>query len=271
MTRSINGGRPMRVLIADDEPLARKGLRKLLSHETGVEVVAECADGIEAVERIQETKPDAAFLDIRMPGIDGFGVVEAIGAGKMPVTVFVTAYDHHALKAFEVHAVDYLLKPVTAERLRVAVERAAAMLGAADRRLIEGRIESLIRAVRPQGGTPAGTPAGTMERFVIRSVGKVSIVPVGEVEWIEADGDYVRLHTAGKVHLHRERMSVLEESLDPAEFIRIHRSTIVRIGRITELRPLLNGDHLVVLRSGEQLSLSRTLRDRVFAALHTSR
>jgi len=260
---SAGGARAMRVLIADDEPLARKGLRKLLGHEPGVEVVAECADGVEAVDRIQELRPDAAFLDIRMPGIDGFGVVEAIGPGKMPVTVFVTAYDHHALRAFEVHAVDYLLKPVTPERLHTAVERAAAMLGAADRNLIEGRIESLIRAMRP--------PGGRLERFVIRSVGKVSIVPVGEVDWIEADGDYVRLHTANKVHIHRERMSVLEESLDPAEFIRIHRSTIVRIGRISELRPLLNGDHLVVLRSGEQLSLSRTLRDRVFSVLDASR
>jgi two-component system LytT family response regulator len=263
MTVTGKAVRPMRILIADDEPLARKGLRKLLGHEPGVEVVAECANGIEAVERIQEAKPDAAFLDIRMPGIDGFGVVEAIGAGRMPVTVFVTAYDHHALRAFEVHAVDYLLKPVTPERLHAAVGRAAAMLGGADRRLIESRVESLIRAIRP--------PGGTIERFVIRSVGKVSIVPVGEVEWIEADGDYVRLHTPNKVHLHRERISALEESLDPAEFIRIHRSTIVRIGRISELRPLLNGDHLVVLRNGEQLSLSRTLRDRVFAALQTSR
>jgi two-component system LytT family response regulator len=253
----------MRVLIADDEPLARKGLRKLLGLEPGVEVVAECADGIEAVERIQGARPDVAFLDISMPGLDGFGVVEAIGAAKMPVTVFVTAYDHHALRAFEVHAVDYLLKPVTPERLRVAVERAAAVLGAVDRRLLEQRVESLIRAIRPAGGR--------LERFVIRSVGRVSIVPVAEVDWIEADGDYVKLHTGSRVHLHRERMAALEGSLDPSEFIRIHRSTIVRIGRISELRPLVNGDHLVVLKGGEQLSLSRTLRDRVFAALRASR
>lgn len=262
MTTARIPARPMKVLIADDEPLARKGLRKLLSQEQGVEVIAECADGIEAVERIQDLAPDVAFLDIRMPGLDGFGVVEAVGSGRMPVTVFVTAYDHHALQAFEVHAVDYLLKPVTPERLRVAVERAAAILAASDRSALEGRIESLIRAVRP--------PGGRLERFVIRSVGKVAIVPVGDVDWIEADGDYVKLHTAGKVHLHRERMATLEDSLDPAEFVRIHRSTIVRIARIAELRPLVNGDHLVVLRSGEKLSLSRTMRDRVFSALQRS-
>ena len=257
----MKGTKAIRALIADDEPLARKGLRKLLSREDGVEVVAECADGLEAVETIQRVAPDLAFLDIRMPGLDGFGVVEAIGAPRMPVTVFVTAFDEHALRAFDIHAVDYLLKPVTPGRLRVAVERAEAILGAADRRAVERRIEALIGALRPAGEK--------IERFVIRSVGKVAVVPVSEVEWIEADGDYVKLHTAGKVHLHRERISALEELLDPREFVRIHRSTIVRISRIAELRPLVNGDHLVVLRGGEQLSLSRTLRDRVFAALQS--
>lgn len=263
MRRAAERGGAMRVLVVDDEPLARKGLGKLLSAEDGVEVVGECEDGIQAVGRIQELEPDVVFLDISMPGLDGFGVVDAIGPAAMPVTVFVTAYDQHALRAFEVHAVDYLLKPVTPERLRVAVSRAAALLDAPGRRSLTNKIEALIRSIRP--------PGGTLERFVIRSVGRVTIVPVGEVDWIEADGDYVKLHTPGKVHLHRERMSVLERSLDPAEFVRIHRSTIVRTSRIAELRPLLNGDHVVVLRSGERLSLSRTLRDRVFSALQSAR
>lgn len=252
----------LRAVIADDEPLARKGLGKLLRDGHGIDVVAECEDGIQAVARIQDLKPDLAFLDITMPGLDGFGVIDAVGVEKMPVTIFVTAYDLHAMRAFEVHAIDYLLKPVTAGRLRVAVERAGALLKAAERDALAERVGALLRSMRPAGGR--------LERFVIRSVGRVDIVPVGEVDWIEADGDYVKLHTPRKIHLHRERMSALERVLDPAEFIRIHRSTIVRIGRIRELRPLVNGDHAVVLRDGVQLSLSRTLRERVFAALQSS-
>lgn len=252
----------MRVLIADDEPLARKGLKKLLRDGHDVDVVAECEDGIQAVDRIQELRPNVAFLDIKMPGLDGFGVIDAVGVARMPVTIFVTAYDLHAMRAFEVHAIDYLLKPVTAARLRIAVERAEALLNVAERSALEDRVEALIRAIRPA--------AGRLERFVIRSVGRVDIVPVADVDWIEADGDYVKLHTPRKVHLHRERMAALEKLLEPSEFIRIHRSTIVRIQRIRELRPLVNGDHVVVLRDGEQLSLSRTLRERVFAALQSA-
>ncbi len=252
----------IRALLADDEPLARKGLKKLLAGEPAIELVAECEDGIQAVQMIQDRRPDVAFLDIQMPGLDGFGVVEAVGVARMPVTVFVTAYDLHAMRAFDVHAVDYLLKPVTAERLHVAVGRAAAILKQPDRSALEKKVEALIRSIRPSGDR--------LERFVIRSVGKVTIVPVADVDWIEADGDYLKLHTAQKVHLHRERMSALEKKLDASEFIRIHRSTIVRIQRIRELRPLVNGDHVVVLQNGVQLSLSRTLREQVFAALQSA-
>jgi len=254
--------RTTRVLIADDEPLARKGLKKLLGGHRELEIVAECGDGIQAVEKIQDLKPDIAFLDIQMPGLDGFGVIEAVGVTRMPVTVFVTAYNLHALRAFEVHAVDYLLKPVTADRLEIAVGRATALLGRGERGALEKKVEALVAAMRPAGEK--------LSRFVIRSVGRVTIVPVEDVDWIEAEGDYVKLHTPGKIHLHRERMSVLEKSLDSSAFIRIHRSTIVRIARIRELRPMVNGDHLVVLHTGEQLSLSRTLREQVFAALRSS-
>jgi len=158
--------------------------------------------------------------------------------------------------------VDYLLKPVTAERLEVAVVRARALLEGAERGALEKKIEALIGAMRP--------PGEKLSRFVIRSVGRVTIVPVDDVDWIEADGDYVKLHTPQKVHLHRERMSALEQNLDESTFVRIHRSTIVRISRIRELRPMVNGDHLVVLHTGEQLSLSRTLREQVFAALRSA-
>jgi len=254
--------RRIRALVADDEPLARRGLKKLLAAHAGLEVAGECEDGLQAVDMIQDLRPDIVFLDIQMPGLDGFGVVEAVGVDRMPVTVFVTAYDLHAMRAFDVHAVDYLLKPVSAERLEVAVARATALLGRAERGGLEKKVEALLRAVRPAGET--------LSRFVIRSVGRVTIVPVDDVDWIEAEGDYVKLHTPGKVHLHRERMSVLEKNLDPSVFVRIHRSTIVRIARIRELRPLVNGDHLVVLHSGEQLSLSRTLREQVFTALRSN-
>jgi len=252
----------IRALIADDEPLARKGLKKLLAGEPTIDIVAECEDGVQAVERIQDLRPDIVFLDVQMPGFDGFGVIDAVGVGEMPVTVFVTAYDLHAMRAFDVHAVDYLLKPLSGERLHIAVERAVALLEKPDRSILEKKVEALINTMRPSGDK--------LSRFIIRSVGKVIIVPVDEVDWIEAEGDYVKLHSPGKVHLHRERMSSLEKNLDPSVFIRIHRSTIVKIARIRELRPLVNGDHLVVLHTGEQLSLSRTMREKVFAVLQSA-
>ena len=247
------------VLIVDDEPLARKGLRKFLAREQDMCIVGECGDGVEAVEQIQEKTPDIVFLDIQMPGLDGFGVIDAIGVQEMPLTVFVTAYDLHALRAFDVHAIDYLLKPVIPERLAVTLDRARAIVQQANRSEIDKQVAALLQAMRPS--------EDKLERIVIKSVGKVVLVPVDEVDWITADGDYVKLHTPHKVHLLREKISILEAKLDPSNFIRIHRSAIVRIGCIRELRPLLNGDHVVILHNGEQLALSRTLRARVFSAL----
>ena len=247
------------VLIVDDEPLARLGLRALLAKEHDLRIAGECGDGLVAVEQIQSKNPDLVFLDIQMPGLDGFGVVDAIGVREMPVTVFVTAYDLHALRAFEVHAIDYLLKPVTPERLAVALDRARAIIRQPGRKEFDEQVAALLQSMRP--------PGETLARFVIKSIGKVVIVPVDDVEWITAEGDYVKLHTQNKTHLLREKISTLEARLDPAQFARIHRSTIVRIGCIRELRPLLNGDHVVILRNGEQLALSRTLRAQVFSAL----
>lgn len=247
------------VLIADDEPPARRGLRKLLSKEPDLRITGEAEDGLDAIDQIQEKKPDIVFLDIQMPGLDGFGVIDAIGVREMPVTIFVTAYDLHAMRAFDVHAVDYLLKPVVADRLGVALDRARALVRRPARSRIDEQMATLLRAVRP--------PSRTLDRIVIRSVGKVVVVPVDEIEWISADGDYVQLHTPSKTHLLRERISALESGLDPGVFVRIHRSTLVRIQSIRELRPLLNGDHLVILRNGVQLALSRTQRSRVFSIL----
>jgi len=253
----------LHVLIVDDEPLARKGLRKLLALEDDITVVGECSDGLQAVEQIQEKRPDIVFLDVQMPGMDGFEVIQTIGVSHMPVTVFVTAYDLHALRAFEVHAIDYLLKPVTAERLAVAISRARAVSKYPDRQELEKKVTELLQAMKP--------PEERLQRIVIKSIGKITVVPVHDIEWIEADGDYVKLHTSQKTHLLREKISMLEKQLDPMCFIRIHRSTIVRIQHIRELRPLLNGDHLVVLRNGQQLSLSRTLREQVLSVLQSSR
>lgn len=252
----------LKVLIVDDEPLARRGMRKLIGKERDLRIVGECSDGIQAVEDIQKLRPDIVFLDIQMPGLDGFGVIEAIGVREMPVTVFVTAYDAHAMRAFDVHAVDYLLKPVTAERLAVSVDRARAFVGQPNRSELEKNVSALLKMVKPPG---------KLNRIIIKSVGKVTVVPVEEIDWITAEGDYVRLHTSRKIHLHRERISKLEGELDPSDFIRIHRSTIVRLRCIRELRPLVNGDHVVILENGTQLALSRTLRDQVFSALQSKR
>mgnify|MGYP001228223665 CR=1 FL=1 len=257
--------RPFSALIIDDEPLARKGIRSLLKSERDIEIAGECADGLEAVEAIQDKRPDLVFLDIQMPGLDGFGVIEAIGVERMPVIVFVTAYDLHALKAFQVHAIDYLLKPLNPERFREALERARRMATTSRPGDLGARILDLLQSVRPTGERYT-------ERFVIRSLGRVTVVPVTDVEWIQAEGDYVELRTPhGRKYLLRGKISALEEHLDPSLFIRIHRSTLVRIDRIRELRPHFNGDHAVYLQDGTRLSLSRTYRERVFRSLEKPR
>lgn len=253
----------LNVLIVDDEPLARKGLRKLLAKEHDMHVVGESADGVEAVSQILDHEPDIVFLDIQMPGLDGFGVIEAIGVSSMPAVVFVTAYNIHAMRAFDVHAVDYLLKPVTPDRLATALDRVRAIVRQSDKSELEKKVTSLLQAMKP--------PTERLERIIIKSIGKITIVPVHEIDWIEADGDYVKLHTPHKVHLVREKISLLEAKLDPSNFIRIHRSTIVRIQHIRELRPLMNGDHIVILQNGQQLALSRTLREIVFSKLKSLR
>jgi len=252
----------IRALIVDDEPLARKGIRRLLGSED-LQIVGECVDGLEAVEAIQAKRPDLVFLDIQMPGLDGFGVLEAIGPAAMPVVIFVTAYDLHAMRAFEVHAVDYLLKPVTPDRLSIALERARALMRQPRSVELTRKLDALLQTLKP--------PKKVLERIIIKSIGKVTVVPVEEIDWIEAEGDYVKLHTAERSHLLREKISALEEKLDNGAFMRIHRSTIVRVEHVRELRPLVNGDHVVVLQNGRQLSLSRKFREQVFARLQFSR
>ncbi len=250
----------LRILIVDDEPLAREGIRTLLQKLKGIEIIGECSDGVQAVEEIRTNHPDLVFLDIQMPEVSGFDVIEQVGSTAIPVVVFVTAYDEHALKAFNVHALDYLLKPVDSDRLALAVERAKSYLSGLRKSEMSGKIDALLEGLR--GGKRYA------ERIMVKSPGRITFLNVGEVDWIEADGDYVCLHAGGRKHLVRDKIGDLESRLDPALFARIHRSSIVRLGQIKEMQPLFSGEYSVLLFSGDRLTLSRTYRDKLFATMN---
>ena len=253
----------LRALIVDDEPVARRRLRRLLRDIPGVEIAGESGDGRSAVADINALAPDVVLLDVQMPEMDGFAVVQALGRDRAPAIVFVTAFDRHALRAFEVHAVDFLLKPVTAGRLAAAMEEVRARL--ADRRGagLDPRLMALLDEI-----------AGS-RRFLIRLPvklrGKVVIVDLADVDWIEAADNYVTLHAGATSYLARETLTRLERELDPARFVRIHRSTIVQIDRIKELLPDFHGDFTVVLRDATRVALSRTYRRNVEQALIATR
>jgi len=245
-----------RVVIADDEPLARERLRMLLGQEDWIEVVAECADGPSAIAAIQRLRPDLVFLDVQMPGASGFDVIDSIGVAHMPFVIFVTAYDRYALRAFDVHALDYLLKPFDRDRFHQAVTRARHQL---ERETATGELErrllALVRDLKPAHQR--------LERFVIKSGGRVFFVRAEEIDWIEAAGNYVKLHVGTDTHLFRETMNGVEAQLDPDLFYRIHRSHIVNIERVKELQPWFNGEYVVFLRSGTRLTLSRGYREKL--------
>ena len=244
----------LRVLVVDDEALARARLRRLLAGEEGVEVVGEAASADEARRLIAEERPDLVFLDVQMPGEDGFELLESLPAGAAPEVVFVTAYDQHALRAFEVNALDYLLKPFDRERLRLALERAREALARRSPAALDEQLRLMLQELR--GEQPH------LSRFVIRSVGRIVFVNAADVDWIEASGNYVRLHIGKESHLLRETMSSLETRLDPRVFARIHRSAIVNIERIRELHHIFHGDYSVLLRDGTRLTLSRGYREQ---------
>lgn len=248
---------PIRTLIIDDEPLAREKLRGFLEKEKDFEIVAECRDGREALETIEAEEPDLVFLDVQMPEMDGFEVLEHVDEDKLPNVVFTTAYDQYALKAFEVHAVDYLLKPYDRERFTAALERARSEH---DRRKA-GEMQKQLMALL--GEMEEKRRSKFSDRLVVKSSGKVLFIKVDDIDWVDAAGNYVRLHVAGDSHLMRETMSRLEERLDPDRFLRIHRSTIVNIERIRELQQQFHGDYLVVLKNGQRLTLSRSYRDKI--------
>lgn len=245
----------IRTLIVDDESLARERIKRYLGAESDIEIVGECANGKEAVESIGSLSPDLLFLDIQMPEMDGFGVLEAIGLQKVPAIIFVTAYDKYALKAFEVHALDYLLKPFNRERFRRSLARAREQLDHDRMGQLDQRLLSLLEDLKAE--------QKHLDRLVVRSVGRVFFLKTDEIDWIEAAGNYVRLHVGREGHLLRETMNRLEAKLNPDKFLRIHRSTLVNIDRIKELQPLFSGDYTVILRDGRQLTLSRSYRDKL--------
>ena len=244
----------MRTLIVDDEPLARERMRSLLEAEGDITIVGECRDGREAVDAIRREAPDLVFLDVQIPELDGFQVLEAIGPEKAPAIIFVTAYDQYALQAFEVHAVDYLLKPFDAERFQRALDRAR-QAGSRDKGDVSLKLLSLLQELK--------APQGYMERLVVKSAGRLFFLRTEEIEWVESAGNYVCLHVRSESHLLRETMTGLETRLDPARFVRIHRTAIVNIDQIKELQPLFHGEYQVVLRDGTELTLSRGYRDRL--------
>jgi two-component system LytT family response regulator len=241
-----------RVLIVDDELIARRRVRRLLTVEKEIAIVGECGDGGSAVKMITDLEPDIAFIDVQMPELDGFDVVESVPPDKLPAIVFVTAFDRYALRAFEVHAIDYLLKPFTNERFRTALTRARERVAAHDRRASVGALVDHLRMTRRH-------PARVAVRVGERSI----VINWRDVDWIEAADNYVRLHVGAKDFLLRETISAIEAQLDPDRFARVHRSAIVQIDRIAEFQPSGHGDVDLVLRNSVRLTLTRTWRDRV--------
>jgi two-component system LytT family response regulator len=248
-----------RVLIVDDEPIARRGIRRYLAEHDGIEVVGEAANGISAGEQINELHPDIVFLDVQMPDLDGFGVIDNVETTDLPpVYIFVTAHDAHAIRAFEVHAVDYLLKPYDKERFARALAHARQVLGQRGNanRGLEPLLQSL-RSLRP------------FERFVVKDKKRIFFVPVSNVLWIEATGNYACIHTAKGSHLLRETLAHLEEKLAPHHFIRVRKSAIVNAACINEIRPMFDGVYDIVLAEGTVVTSSRRYADKLRALLES--
>ncbi len=244
-----------RILIADDEPLARERLRSLLEQQPDIEVVGECGDGREAVAKVLELSPDLLFLDVQMPELDGFGVLQELGPDTVPAIIFVTAHDKFALRAFDVHAIDYLLKPFDQERFEVALRRGLESLKKRDDNDLSTRLKALL-ADAPQ-------PAKAPERLVVKVDGRVLLVKLDDIDWIEAADNYVSVRAGHENYLLRETMSALESRLPAGKFQRISRSTIVNLDRIKELQPMFHGEYVVILRTGAKLTLSRTYREKL--------
>lgn len=248
-------GLPLRTLIVDDEPLARDRIATLLATEPDIDVVAACGDGESAVAAIRTHTPDIVFLDIQMPGNDGFNVLERIGVGHIPVVIFVTAFDDHALRAFEMHALDYILKPFDRTRFFAALNRARHYLNPDQRSVYHQRLTQLLQA--------RATSTPYLAHIPIKTTDRVILISTETIDWVETAGNYVHLHVGSASYLLRTTMSRLESQLDPTQFVRIHRYTMVNLTRIRDLRPYEHGDFLVTLQDSTQLRLSRTYRERL--------
>ncbi|MBZ5554071.1 MAG: LytTR family DNA-binding domain-containing protein [Acidobacteriia bacterium] len=253
----------IRVLIVDDEVLARERIRDLLRGQPEFEIAGECANGRDAVQKILELAPDLLFLDVQMPGLNGLDVLEAVGPRHMPVVIFVTAYDQYALKAFEVHALDYLLKPFDRPRFQKSLQRARTQIERQRNGDLNDRLMELLEEVK-------GTRK-FLDRLVVKDAGRIFFLKADEIDWVESAGNYLRLHVGKESHLLRETMGRFERQLDPSQFLRIHRSTIANIERVKEFRPLFHGEYAVVLHGGRQLTLSRAYRGRLDEHLRKGR
>ena len=249
----------IRAAIVDDEPLARRRIRNLLVESGDVAVVAECANGKEAIASLEKSPPDLLFLDIQMPEIDGFDVLQAIGVGHVPAVVFVTAYDKFALRAFEAHALDYLLKPFDDERFETALRRARARIREQQSGDMDRRLEALLGSVRRD--------RDYLKRLVVPMGHRSVFIRTEQIDWIEADRNYIRLHVSGRAYLLRENLSRIASALDPTMFCRIHRSTIVNIDRIQSVESLFHGEYVVVLLDGTKLTSGRSYRGSLHAIM----
>ena len=249
----------IRAILADDEPLARARLRRLLLEEPDIRVVAECESGLETLEAMAREPTDVVFLDIQMPAMDGFEVVAALAAASRPAIVFVTAYDRYAVQAFEVHALDYLLKPFSRARLREAVARVRERIAGRDVAALDAHVATLLEEMR--------VPRVPRDRLVVRHDGRILFVPVSDVDWVEASANYVRVHARGESYALRETMRGMEARLPGDRFLRIHRSTIVNLDRVRELQPWFRGEHLAILHDGTKLAVSRSYAARIIALL----
>jgi two-component system LytT family response regulator len=260
----------IRTLIIDDEPLARRWLRKLLAEEPDFELLGECADGPTAIDRIKQESPDLVFLDVQMPGDNGFGVLCALGKEELPAVIFVTAYDHYAIEAFRVHALDYLLKPFGVERFKETIEHTRQILLRDERPRENDSLLALLEEIKARqknlelavGAQPANL-SPHLDRLAVKSSGRINFIKVGEISWIEAAGDYLQIHHPGGQSLIRGKISDIEKKLDPCLFARVHRSAIVNLDQIKELHPLFHGDYQIILQDKTQITMSRNYRDKL--------